>query len=709
MSAGGNWWGRLTRGSQAASDAAPAEARKQERLRANELWAGGRRKEAMDVLRRARLVHGPDSWLCLAQGVKYMEMGLGVPARDALHDAVELDPRNLDALEFFLEAAHKHPPVKGALTAVMRDLAGLLPLRPGFDLDAMAFLIPSMSDQRISEGIGALQHSEDRAARLASRLILADVDEWPALLEGQDAQDVLVARAVVELGRGNIQAATDTLADLPEDRVPARSVRLAIRRALRRDRNKQALKLLPSYRRARPDDNWAKGLAKRLNPKTKTLSHYQLATKGFPFRKPTSTPAYEPDPAKIFYCLHNSLPYHSAGYATRTHGLLRGIRAQGWDVQGVTRLGYPYDMPGREDLGSIESLDFVDGVPYHRLTHAPGPVERKNPIQGYVDRYAKALSQLAQAERPLILHAASNHWNGLTAVQAARSLGIQSVYEVRGLWEVTRGSRDAEWMGGGMYRYMARMETDAAKYADRVIAITGALRDELISRGVDAEKISLIPNGVEVSRFEPRPRNEELAARLGLQGKTVIGYVGSILDYEGLGLLIDAAHELFAERDDLAFLIVGDGAELELFRGRIEDEGLTGRVLFPGRVPHEEVEDYYSVIDICPFPRLPLPVCEMVSPLKPFEAFAMRKAVVASDVAALAEIVQDNVTGLLHTKGDARSLAAALRRLVEDPELRNRLADNGLAWVRAERDWQNLSSRVNEVYQSLGGVRQASE
>src|SRR5699024_4697341 len=190
--------------------------------------------------------------------------------------------------------------------------------------------------------------------------------------------------------------------------------------------------------------------------------------------------------------------------------------------------------------------------------------------------------------------------------------------------------------------------------------------------------------GAETERFRPRARNEDLAERLGLKGKTVIGYVGSILDYEGIGLLLDSALRLKAERNDVVFLFIGDGAELAQFRERVESENLGDTVMFTGRVPHHEVEDYYSIMDICPFPRLPLPVTEIVSPLKPFEAMAMEKAVVVSSVAALEEIVSDGDNGLIFTKGDSESLTESLRRLINDSEFRKRLAEAGRRWVEQQ-------------------------
>lgn len=319
----------------------------------------------------------------------------------------------------------------------------------------------------------------------------------------------------------------------------------------------------------------------------------------------------------------------------------------------------------------------------------------------YTERYSKALKKLARAERPAIIHAASNHWNGLTAVKTARKLGIPSIYEVRGLWEVTRGSRNPEWAKGNMFQFMARMEADAAKGATHVFAITEALREELISRGVDENKIQIVPNGVDTQRFTPIPRDEELAATLGVTGKTVIGYVGSVLDYEGIELMLEAAQQLKRDRDDFHVLIVGDGAELERFQSFVAENAMEDVVTFTGRVPHEEVERYYSLIDITPFPRLPLPVCEMVSPLKPFEAMAMGKAVVASDVAALKEIVTPGLNGYLYAKGRAESLLEQLTRLLDDPEHTRALGQQARDWVVENRDWKQLATIIADAYAEL--------
>ncbi|MEK8227737.1 glycosyltransferase [Oerskovia sp. M15] len=127
-----------------------------------------------------------------------------------------------------------------------------------------------------------------------------------------------------------------------------------------------------------------------------------------------------------------------------------------------------------------------------------------------------------------------------------------------------------------------------------------------------------------------------------------------------------------------------------------------GRVVtFTGRVPHADVERYYSLVDIAPFPRLPLPVCELVSPLKPFEAMAMGKAVVASDVRALAEIIDDGVNGLLHKKGSVEDLTRVIESLLDNPALVGQLGETSRKWVETERDWASLADKVSSIYEEL--------
>ena len=423
-----------------------------------------------------------------------------------------------------------------------------------------------------------------------------------------------------------------------------------------------------------------------------------LLENGFQLSLPDRSEGYVPQKNRVVYLLHNRLPYNSGGYATRTHGLLTNVAKKGWDIWGVSRLGYPEDKnPGTHSL----VVDRIDGIPYYRLQEE-GVGLGKLPMKSYLEAYAKSLLSFVQKEKPAVLHAASNHMNGLVANCVARALGIKSVYEVRGLWEITRISRQPEWKDTDYYNLMVKLETQAAMDADIVLTLTEALKEEMVSRGVPPEKIHILPNGVTSDRFVPRTRDAILEKRLGFKDKVVIGYVGSVVAYEGLELLIEAIAILHRRGiSKMAVLIVGDGAVLKEIQMLVKERGLEDYFVFTGRVPHEEVEKYYSLIDITPFPRKGQPVCEMVSPLKPFEAMAMEKAVLSSNVAALAEIVKDGYNGLLFEKDNAKDLADKLAILIGDDVLRHKLGKRSREWVVKERDWNILSDKLNTVYHDL--------
>ena len=407
----------------------------------------------------------------------------------------------------------------------------------------------------------------------------------------------------------------------------------------------------------------------------------------------------------IAYLLHNSLPVTTGGYAVRSHGLLTALRSCDWNMVGVTRAGYPLGTPDEDRLGrsALATSNVVDGVEYLRTRAARGRPGR----EGLVSELAQQIASLDRRRHWQLVHGASNSPLGAAAAKAASILGVPSIYEVRGFWEVTRASLDPGFGDTERYQLMARWETDACLAVDHVFAITNAARALLIERGVDSRKITVIPNGVDLARFKPIAPAVGLKAHLGLEGKVVIGYVGSVRRYEGLDLLLRALRHLVDQGLPVAFLLVGDGDGLDDVHQLVRELRLSDEVVLTGRVAHDDVDNYYSVIDIAPFPRLPLPVTEIISPLKPFEAMALGKPILVSNVAALAEIVTDGTTGLVVEKGSVASLADGLARLVEDPDLREFLAHNGREWVAENRSWPAIANLVTKTYEDLGLVAPA--
>ncbi len=403
-------------------------------------------------------------------------------------------------------------------------------------------------------------------------------------------------------------------------------------------------------------------------------------------------------PNSAAYFLHFTLPYASNGYATRSHGLLKGLRTAKMEVTAFSRPGFPLDIAGFKG-GDPAEQDVIDGITYHRLLQGNRADDPElDYILGSADAYEESIRWL----RPAVVHAASNYTTGLPALLAARRTGRPFIYEVRGFWEITRATRHADFERNPQFEMIRNLENLVAREADRVITLTSGMRDQLIENGVAPERISVVPNSVDPQVFRDLPRDEGLAERLGIPPSVpVIGYVGSIVGYEGLDDLISACALLRDAAKDFRILLVGDGAARQAVLDLARKAELNDYLIAPGRVPNTQVTAYYSLIDICPFPRKPIALCEMVSPLKPFEAMAMHKAVVASDVRALGEIVTDRVTGLLFRKGDVKDLARALGELIDQPGLRRELGDQARQWIEQQRSWDVSGEAIAALYREL--------
>ena len=445
------------------------------------------------------------------------------------------------------------------------------------------------------------------------------------------------------------------------------------------------------------------------NPKSARISSkiqgyndlLNLKDNGFEVNLKLSSTNYEPIEKRVLYVLHNSLPYNSGGYATRGHGLMRGVKALGWDVQVTTRRGYPHDRKGMKDH-STEPLQIIDDIPYHRLIELEQGYGQIN-IASYLEGYAMELANMVAELRPSIIHAASNHINGLVVNEVAKHFNIPSIYEVRGLWEITRISRQPEFEGSEYFQMMSNLEARSASDANFVFTITHALGEEMRRRSRGLTNTGFLPNGVHSDRFLPKPVNHDIKQKLGIDSDAIVlGYIGSLVSYEGLDLLLKALPEVKKKvSKEFKLMIVGDGAFMEKLQSLTQELQLNEDVIFTGRIPHEEVEEYYSIVDIAPFPRLPLPVTEMVSPLKPFEAMAMEKAVIASNVQALSEIVIHHQTGVLFKKGDIDDLVMNLVKLIDDDVLRDKIGKQARAWVCQHRDWSKISETLSDVYHRL--------
>ena len=405
---------------------------------------------------------------------------------------------------------------------------------------------------------------------------------------------------------------------------------------------------------------------------------------------------YTPRPGRVLHVLTNSLPHTRSGYAQRSHAILRAQAEAGLQVSAVTRPGYPVQV----GVPWARAVDVVDGIEYHRLT----PSRLAQGQAARVRQHAALLLEVVRAERPALLHTTTHYVNAMAVRAVAEACGIPWVYEVRGrladTWAATRGPAAT---ASPRYAAFTAREAQAARAADAVVTLGEGMRQTLVTEGVDPERIVLAPNAVD-ARFEaPPPSRATARNHLGLDPDgRYVGTVSSIVDYEGLDLLVRAAARLAPEHPRLRLRIVGDGVALPGLRVLAHRLGIADICEFPGRVAREDAVWHHSALDVFCVPRRDLPVTRAVTPMKSVEASALGRPVVASDLPALAELVEDGVTGELFRAEDLDAFVAALGRLLSRPEEAERLGRAGRDWALATRTWSSNVTRYRDLYTALG-------
>ena len=439
---------------------------------------------------------------------------------------------------------------------------------------------------------------------------------------------------------------------------------------------------------------------------------------------------------KILHVLANGPPDVN-GYAVRTQGLLKAYA----EIDGIEPIGLTSPWyPQRESMAEPTE---VDDITYHRCLHparmkstkgtgmkwtaargrdriagsegfSAKPLWRRalhfalkplRPGWSWIEErilfkhFTARIIEVAKAEKAEIIHAHVPYRVGMPAMRAARTLGLPFVYEMRGMWEesAVAGGR---WRAGGLaHRRFRRMETKVLRNADAVICISETLRKEAISRGVPAERLSIVPNAVNLEESESSELFPQVKAKLG--DSPVVGYIGSLRELEGVDLTAEAVALLRDQgMDAKLFVLSSETGQSELL-AHCEGIGIGEHAHIEGPVPHAQVAQFYDLIDVFVVSRPDTRVTRLVTPLKPFEAMRSGRALVMSDLPALAEIIEDGKTGRLYPVGDAEALSTAIRELLEDESQRHAMGTAAAEWVASERTWSKVVEGTTEVYQRL--------
>lgn len=414
-------------------------------------------------------------------------------------------------------------------------------------------------------------------------------------------------------------------------------------------------------------------------------------------------------PGRVVHLINNSLPWVQAGYTVRAQRVARAQQEHGIDPVMVTKLGFPW----RQGQGDAAPHGQVDGV---RYVHVPDP--GGDTVFGTAERVDRAIDRVGAAVaglRPALLHPTTPFDNAQVALAIAEVLEVPVVYEVRGFLEETWVSRHADAgpeavaaaLASDRYRLTRATEARCAAAAGHVVTLGEAMKADLVERGVDAQRITVVPNAVDLDAFTRSPGGERgRGVRRHLEvpdQRVLLGYVSSLVAYEGVEVLLRATRLLLDRGADVSLVIVGDGTARAEWEREAAALGLdASRCRFTGRVPHHEVAGYYEAIDVFVVPRRNERVCRLVTPIKPVEAMALEGCVVVSDLPALAEMVEEGVTGRTFPAEDPEALAEVVAPLLEDPSARAALGRAARERVAAQRTWTQNGRRYAEIYRDLG-------
>ncbi|MFQ5878390.1 MAG: glycosyltransferase family 4 protein [Acidobacteriota bacterium] len=372
----------------------------------------------------------------------------------------------------------------------------------------------------------------------------------------------------------------------------------------------------------------------------------------------------------------------AGGSVAHTAGVAAGFRAAGADLFFIGT-----SPPGLIDPGRHP----IHVVPQGRLCN----VCREVPHFAHSLRFERAAGKILGTRPADLIYQRFDPGNH-AGVVLSRRLRVPFVLEYNGseVWITDHWDRPYR-----LRSIFAGLEEVNVRHADLITVVSSVLRDALIGRGVEPDRVVVRPNGVDPARFRPDLDGGAVRRRWGLGGRTVVGFIGTFGVWHGAAILARAAARIARSRPEARFLFVGDGAQRAEAEAILAREGVRAAT-FTGLVPQESGPEHLAAMDILVSPHVPNPDGTRFfgSPTKLFEYMAMGRGIVASDLEQIGEVLEDGRTALLVPPGDEAALARAIIALLDDPDLRSRLGAQARRRALERHTWDaHVRGLVSEL------------
>jgi glycosyltransferase involved in cell wall biosynthesis len=275
-------------------------------------------------------------------------------------------------------------------------------------------------------------------------------------------------------------------------------------------------------------------------------------------------------------------------------------------------------------------------------------------------------------------------------------------------WKIKYWDKHTNWFTRAvnsivLYHVIEKIQKYNLNAADLIVTVSEPLKESLMAYGVPGNKILVNPNGVDAEKYRPDINGMNVRQKLGIENKIIIGFIGTFGRWHGAEVLARTIKEVAGEYDNIHFLMVGDGITMPLVKEIIANDNVSDSVTLTGLVPQEESAEYLAACDILASPHVPNPdgTPFFGSPTKLFEYMAMGKAIIASKLDQIGDILQHEANAYLVEPGNLESLVLGLKTLIEDEELRKSLGEAARKEVVNKHTWDEHTRRIVETVNSI--------